>query len=368
MKQFDTIEISPDKLNAKLVIENVGYELEPVFETMSNILKRDTKNFEKAIIYCRSIDKAKEIRKHFAETFGDFDEPLPFAMYHAHLSRKRREAVMEEFVKENGSIRLVIGTCAIGMGIDIPDIRTVIFYGVPSDMESFVQGMGRAGRDGKKCECVLLVRACDHALAKDDKYLKNYISNKTECRRKIMLLTFSHHPASRGIMHECCDICQQNCCCASCQLPLPSNSAPKIDKRNPMLKKRDVSPALRANVKELLTACNDINESDCTFSIGKVTSTIPLQVINEICEKCDYIFDLEFVKDNFELFDDETQLIVLGVIHDVFQDFEIPDSYVEQGPEVYTNIKPFYEMIDLNADVQKFVSDDDFNDDWLFEL
>ena len=74
------------------------------------------------------------------------------------------------------------------------------------------------------------------------------------------------------------------------------------------------------------------------------------------------------MKDNFELFDDETQLIVLGVIHDVFQDFEIPDSYVEQGPEVYTNIKPFHEMIDLNADVQKFVSDDDFNDDWLFEL
>ena len=74
--------------------------------------------------------------------------------YHAGLSDEERKRTQEDFVYDK--INLIIATNAFGMGIDKPNIRYVIHYNMPKNIEGYYQEIGRAGRDFEKSECILL--------------------------------------------------------------------------------------------------------------------------------------------------------------------------------------------------------------------
>lgn len=74
--------------------------------------------------------------------------------YHGGMTRDERTRVQDEFVA--GKLRLVCATNAFGMGIDVPDIRTVLHMGVPGSIEAYVQESGRAGRDGQPAAVILV--------------------------------------------------------------------------------------------------------------------------------------------------------------------------------------------------------------------
>ena len=76
-------------------------------------------------------------------------------MFHRSCPERNKLLIMELFGKPNSAIRLVIATDAFGLGIDIPDIRYVIFFGAPRSLEIFAQQSGRAGRDSKQSFSVM---------------------------------------------------------------------------------------------------------------------------------------------------------------------------------------------------------------------
>ncbi len=100
-----------------------------------------------AIVYAPSRKKAEELAAELGEEF-------PAAAYHAGMETSRRDKVQSAFLR--GQLEVVVATIAFGMGIDKPNVRSVIHLALPGSVEGYYQEIGRAGRDGLPSRAVLL--------------------------------------------------------------------------------------------------------------------------------------------------------------------------------------------------------------------
>ncbi len=141
--------------------------------------------------------------------------------YHAGLSDQERSKAQEDFLYDN--INIMVATNAFGMGIDKSNVRYVIHYTIPKNMEAYYQEAGRAGRDGEASECMLLFGAQDILLQKflieqnvasEERRLSEYrrlqevvdYCHTTKCLRKYILEYFGE----RDVPESCdgCSVCK----------------------------------------------------------------------------------------------------------------------------------------------------------------
>jgi len=107
------------------------------------------------IVYCGTHEECENVAEFLAE------RGIDSTFYHAGLGDRRRET---ELGFLGNRWKVVAATCALGMGIDKPDLRFVIHYRLPGSPELYYQEIGRAGRDGRRAECVLLFDPADRSL------------------------------------------------------------------------------------------------------------------------------------------------------------------------------------------------------------
>lgn len=132
-------------------------------------------------------------------------------------SKELKEEILSHIVKTDSPLRILIATIAFGMGMDIPDIRQIIHYGVPGSAEDYVQQSGRAGRDGNYARAIVVRNKLWPGTSAEMKAFTDLHS--TECRRKRLLSTFCGVHLSHCDVEplcKCCDVCMEKCKCGHC--------------------------------------------------------------------------------------------------------------------------------------------------------
>lgn len=133
---------------------------------------------QSGIIYCQSRSGVDEVTAKLQQ------DGFSALAYHAGLSSSKRSDYQERFIRDD--VNIIVATIAFGMGINKPDVRYVLHYDLPKNIEGYYQQIGRAGRDGLDADCLLLFGYGDTGKIR---FFIEQMSNEQEKRLANMHLT-----------------------------------------------------------------------------------------------------------------------------------------------------------------------------------
>ncbi|MEO0340650.1 MAG: DNA helicase RecQ [Bacteroidota bacterium] len=202
----DTYIASFDRPNLSLTVRPGQKRLEQILAFLAD------RPDQSGIVYCLSRKSTENLANKLVQ------KGYKARAYHAGLAARERAKVQEDFI--NDTVPIVCATIAFGMGIDKSNVRWVIHYNLPKNLEGYYQEIGRAGRDGVKADTLLFYSYQDVMMMRDilsDNNSENQeiqlakldrmrqYAEASACRRRILLGYFSE-----DLENDCgnCDVCK----------------------------------------------------------------------------------------------------------------------------------------------------------------
>jgi ATP-dependent DNA helicase RecQ len=193
---------------------NLAYRVLPKADAYEQTLEFiRVRPHESGIVYCQSRKSAESLAAKLTA------DGVRAASYHAGMEKDDRGRNQELFLRDE--VRVICATIAFGMGINKPNVRFVVHYDLPKNIEGYYQETGRAGRDGLPSECLLLFSAGD--VAKQQRFLDEKTDPNEKQIAREQLQQMVHYAESAGCRratllgyfgeefpHETCDACD-NC-------------------------------------------------------------------------------------------------------------------------------------------------------------
>lgn len=227
MKKPVTNVRSPEKPNIFYAVcekeEEVGIQLSYLMDE----LREKRGHTDKTIVFCRTYKDCtdlyltfkRELKSEITEPIG-YPDVSPFRlvdMFHACNSSSTKSAILTSFLSQS-RLRILVATVAFGMGVDCPNVRRIIHWGPPSNVESYIQETGRAGRDGQPAHAILFYSKRDLSHPFMEESIRNYCQNASVCRRLVLFQDFDYSSNTSKNQCICCDLCAMVCECSNCAI------------------------------------------------------------------------------------------------------------------------------------------------------
>lgn len=225
MFDCDFVCASPDR-------PNIFYEVRPRtdieidMQVLVSSLKEHQIKAPRVIVYCHTLDMCADLYAHFHHELGDSSYYPPgaahvsdnrmFGMFHSNTPQRNKDVILKSLTAQNGVVRIVFATVALGMGVNLIDTNIVIHYGAPQSIDDYFQESGRGGQSGDQARSTIYWKPRDCPLKvnpisvrdKEVVAVRRYLENTSECRRKWLLGYFDPTCAKPGENPStCCDVC-----------------------------------------------------------------------------------------------------------------------------------------------------------------
>lgn len=214
------ILISPDRKNIMYHVEQVkkGEQMDKLM-WLVNVAKRNGLSTPKTIIFCNTYNEIAAVFVYLLRMLQDdvyvLGQPkIPanriVGIFHSMTLKKYKDRVMASFEVNEGNVRIVLASSALGMEVNFPDVRYVVYLGPARSIVDHVQQSDRAGRDGKQAYNFVITTG--QKLAHCETNVKNF-ARTNDCFRKALLKPLDLPVDSVNPLHNCCSSCKKMCTC-----------------------------------------------------------------------------------------------------------------------------------------------------------
>ena len=326
------VTASPNKTNIRLGLCQTSNNTMDCFDWLINDIKIKGEMMQPVLIYCQTLKMVgkvyaylkAELQQHAwvnCDPERNYDKLL-IGIFHSKTLPQNKERILRS-LRGEGSCRVVVATTALGMGLNFQNVSHIVMYGLPSDLETLVQQVGRAGRHGQPAHAILYNTKMYLNIEKEVRELVSFA--KDQCIRKCLYAHFEEEPISVQPGHQCCTFCHSMCSCSpgTCAEPIPNYEA--TQSKTVSLRSRQVSEKDKSLIADLLNDYRTslINSSTHLYTSQEACTGFSQELVVSVLNHCQYIFDLQYVIVNLPVFKLDHAKEILNIIIEVFGDVDV---------------------------------------------